>query len=269
MKAVTLDRVSAGYGGEPVIRNISVSVSAGELFVIIGPNGSGKTTLLRILAGMGGDVKGRVNILDRPLSGYRGRDIARTVAMVPQILPEQSPFSVRETVCMGRYAHQGILGLGNRRDESLVDEAMIITGTMHLARRRVDHLSGGERQRVFIARALCQEPKIMLLDEPTASLDLAHQTRVMDLLEQLRRDRNMTVIMVSHDLNLASMYGDRLLLLKEGSILSLGRPGEVLDFRTLEKAYGCVILADQSPLGDFPRITLVPGRYLKEGPPKK
>jgi iron complex transport system ATP-binding protein len=123
-------------------------------------------------------------------------------------------------------------------------------------------LSGGERQRVFIARAICQEPEIMLLDGPTASLDLAHQIRVMDLMEKLQQEKKITVVMVSHDLNLAAMYGTRLLLLNKGAVAEIGLPEEVLTFQTLEDAYGCTLLVDENPLGRFPRVNLVPGKFI-------
>ena len=130
-----------------------------------------------------------------------------------------------------------------------------------LAGEKIQVLSGGERQRVFIARAICQEPEIILLDEPTAALDLAHQARLMDLMERLKQERGVTVVMVSHDVNLAAMYADRLLLLKTGRIQALGPPGEVLTFERIEATYGCRVLVDESPLGRFPRITLVSDKY--------
>jgi iron complex transport system ATP-binding protein len=141
-------------------------------------------------------------------------------------------------------------------------EAMAYTDVTHLAHRRLDQCSGGEQQRVFIARAICQQPDIILLDEPTAALDMAHQIRVMDLMERLKAGHRMTVVMVSHDLNMAAMYADDVLLLNKGSIASQGAPREVLDFNLLESVYGCTLLVDQSPLGDYPRIHQVPGRYI-------
>ena len=143
---------------------------------------------------------------------------------------------------------------------------MIFTEVEHLAARKLDQLSGGEQQRVFIARAICQEPEILLLDEPTASLDLAHQVRIMDLMERLRIEKGITIVMVSHDINLAAMYGSQLLLLRDGQIVCMGAPEEIINFKTLEETYGCKLLVDESPLGGFPRITLVPGRYM--GPEK-
>ena len=128
----------------------------------------------------------------------------------------------------------------------------------HLADRKIDQLSGGERQRVFIARALCQEPRLLLLDEPTAALDLAHQIRVMDLMERLKRETGVTIVMVSHDVNLAAMYADRLLLLKAGRVVCLGKPRQVMTYDILESVYECPLLVDENPLGGMPRINLVP-----------
>jgi iron complex transport system ATP-binding protein len=139
---------------------------------------------------------------------------------------------------------------------------MAITEVAHLADRKLDQLSGGEQQRVFIARALCQEPEIILLDEPTASLDISHQIRVMDLMEKLKIEKKVTVVMVSHDVNLAAMYGDKLLLLRSGEIASLGLPPEVLTFQNLEDTYGCKVLVDENPLGRSPRVTPVPKKFL-------
>jgi iron complex transport system ATP-binding protein len=140
---------------------------------------------------------------------------------------------------------------------------MAFTEVAHLARRKLDQLSGGEQQRVLIARALCQQPRVILLDEPTASLDLSHQIRIMDLMERLKTEKGVTVVMVSHDVNLAAMYGDQLLLLKAGEIVCIGSPDEVLNFKTLEETYGCKLLVDTSPLGDLPRVTVVPHKFLK------
>lgn len=264
MTALDVKKLRCGYGAGLVLSDISFRVDSGEFFIIIGPNGSGKTTLLKTINGVIRRQAGEIDILGRPLREYSRKSLARKVALVPQDIPSDFPFTVREVVLMGRSPHQGILGLEQERDMESAEAAMAFTRVSHLARRTLDRLSGGERQRVFIARAVCQEPSIVLLDEPTASLDLAHQIRIMDLMEKLKAEKNITVVMVSHDVNLASMYGDRLLLLKDGKIAGIGRPGEVIDFETLEKTYGCILMVDQSPLGDFPRVTLVPGRFLND-----
>jgi iron complex transport system ATP-binding protein len=179
-------------------------------------------------------------------------------------MPLDFPFSVMQTVLMGRYPHLGVLGIEGETDLAVARRALEFTGMTHLADRKMDQLSGGERQRAFIARALCQEPKLLLLDEPTAALDLAHQGRVMDLMEQLKREAGATVLMVSHDVNLAAMYADRLLLLQEGKIIALGTPREVMTYEILESVYGCPLLVDETSLDRLPRITLVPRRFLSD-----
>jgi len=261
--AITTTDLSYTYGNQPVLENLSFSVREGSLHVIIGPNGSGKTTLLKTIAGILKSPRGSIRIFDKPSHTYSRRNLARTVALVEQLAPVDFPFTALEVVLMGRSPHLGALGIEQKSDLRIAHQALAFTGVDHLAQRKLDQLSGGEQQRVFIARAICQEPKVMLLDEPTASLDLAHQVRVMDLMEKLRDEKGVTIVMVSHDVNLAAMYGDELLLLKEGCLVSTGPPESVLTFETLEEAYGCTLLVDESPLGKMPRVTLVPSRFLK------
>jgi iron complex transport system ATP-binding protein len=177
-------------------------------------------------------------------------------------LPVDLPFSVGQAVLLGRAPYQGALGIEREKDLEIASQAMQFTEVDHLSSLNIGQLSGGEQQRVFIARAICQEPEIMLLDEPTAALDLAHQVKVMDLMEKLKMEKDITVVMVSHDVNLAAMYGDQVLLLKDGEVVSIGTSAEVLSFRKLEETYACKLLVDESPLGGVPRITLVPGRFM-------
>jgi iron complex transport system ATP-binding protein len=261
--AISVNKLNHTFSGDPVLNNVSFDIAPGHFFIIIGPNGSGKTTLLKLLAGLLPIQTGRITLLERSLNAYKARELARRIAYVPQSVPIEFPFSVTEVVLMGRAPHLGLLGFEGPDDFERAEAAMAVTGVAHLARRRLDELSGGERQRVFIARALCQQPKVLLLDEPTAALDLAYQVRVMDMLERLKTEQGVTVVMVSHELNLAAMYADELLLLSQGSVASLGSPGQVLDFALLEKVYGCTLVVDQSPLGRYPRVHMVPGRHLK------
>jgi len=261
MISIETDRIQYAYGRQTVLDGVSFTVRQGEFFIIIGPNGSGKTTLMKLLAGIETPQSGRIALMNRPLSQYHRRNLARTIAFVPQTISGDFPFTVREVVLLGRSPHQGLLGMVSRRDADMARQALAFTGVDHLADRKMHQLSGGERQRVFIARAICQEPAVLFLDEPTASLDIAHQGRVMDLMEQLKYEKGTTIVMVSHDVNLAAMYGDSLLLLKNGKVVSMGNPGDVLTYRTLENAYGCPLLVDESPLGGGPRVTLVPKRY--------
>ena len=250
------------YGKRTVLDAISFSVQEGEFFIVIGPNGSGKTTLVKTISGTLRPQRGQIEILCRPILNYSGKALARNVAVVAQTPPSDIPFMVSDVVLMGRSPHMSLLAIEKPKDLELAERAMAFTNVQHLAGRRFDQLSAGERQRVSIARAICQQPRIIVLDEPTAPLDLAHQIHVMDLLERLRTEEKITIVMVSHDLNLAAMYADRLLLLKGGSVVSLGRPEEVLTFQTLEQAYGCVLLVDDNPVKKVPRVTLVPNSML-------
>jgi iron complex transport system ATP-binding protein len=260
--ALVVQNLNLSFGARPVLNDVSFSVSEGEFFIIIGPNGSGKTTLVKVMSGAARARTGTVEVLGHPLQSISGKALARSVAVVPQMAPVDIPFTVAEVVLMGRAPHLSLLGLETRKDLEIAERAMLFTNVEHLAARRLDQLSAGERQRVMIARAICQQSRIMILDEPTASLDLAHQIHIMDLMEKLRSEEAITVIMVSHDLNLAAMYADRLLLMKQGAIVSLGQPTEVLTFETLEQTYSCVLLVDENPLKKVPRVTLVPKKLF-------
>ena len=260
--AIHVREVSHAYKDSAVLNRLSISIREGEFFIIIGPNGSGKTTLLKTICGVEPVRSGEVGVFGQTISRYTGNELAKVISFVPQSLPEDFPFTVFQTVMMGRYPHLGVLGVESDRDLDITRRSIEFCGIASLANRKMNQLSGGERQRVFIARALCQEPRILLLDEPTASLDLSHQVRVMDLMEQLKREQGLTIVMVSHDVNLAAMYADRLLLMKSGRVAGVGQPEEVLTFETLEEVYGCTILVDESPLGKTPRITLVPRRFM-------
>lgn len=259
--AVEIDNLSHAFDGRPVLDDVSLAIGAGDFFVIIGPNGSGKTTLMKLICGLLKTGPGRIRLFGKDIRGYSHRSLARRIAYVPQSLEVSFPFTVAEAVLLGRAPHQNVLGLPRAIDLAAAGQAMTTTGVAHLAARKLDQLSGGEQQRVSIARALCQEPEILLLDEPTASLDLSHQIRLMDLMERLKREKALTVVMVSHDVNLAAMYADRLLLLGNGRIARLGLPAEVLTPRDLEAAYGCRVMVDESPFGGLPRVTLVPGKF--------
>ncbi len=262
--AFVVENLSHAFGTQSVLKKLSFSVPHSSGFIIIGPNGAGKTTLIKLMAGILKIQTGQIEILQTPISKYPQKRLAKVSAYVPQGLPAGFPFTVEETVLLGRAPHQKVLGLASRNDLDIAQQAMNFTQVAHLARRKLDQLSGGEQQRVLIARALCQQPQVILLDEPTASLDLSHQIRIMDLMEKLKTEKGLTVVMVSHDVNLAAMYADQLLLLKAGEIVRMGPAPEVLNFRTLEETYDCKLLVDKSPMGDLPRVTLVPHRFLKD-----
>ena len=262
--AIAVKNLCHAYKAPSVLNDISFSIEKGHFFIIIGPNGSGKSTLLKLLAKLLPVQSGRIDLLAHPIGEYTTRHLARQIAYVPQNVAVEFPFSVTQVVLMGRAPHLGSLGFEGPADLELARKAMQTTDVEHLARRRLDQLSGGEQQRVFIARAICQQPQVVLLDEPTAALDLAHQARVMDLMETLKSEQGVTVAMISHDLNLAAMYADQVLLLSKGNLARIGSPGQVLEFNLLEKVYGCTLVVDESPLGKYPRVHLVPGRYLAD-----
>jgi iron complex transport system ATP-binding protein len=261
--AVLVQHLRVAYGQQPVLRDLSFEVPAGAFFIIIGPNSAGKTTLLRALAGAVRVQRGQVEVWGTPISQFSKKALARLIAVVPQRAATDIPFTVQEVVLMGRSPHVGWLGLEQPRDLQLAGEAMAFTNVAHLAQRPLPQLSGGELQRVIIARALCQQPRLLLLDEPTAALDPAHQVNLMDLMARLKEELGLTVVMVSHDLNLAALYGDQLLLLKAGEAVRVGRPAEVLTYEQLERAYGCPMLVDENPLGKVPRVNLVPQKFLR------
>jgi iron complex transport system ATP-binding protein len=254
--SVALREVRFAYGRQAVIENLSLEIAEGDFFAVIGPNGSGKTTLLRLILGSLAPQAGDIAVFGRPLAGYSRRALARRIALVPQGSVPVFSFAVEEIVRMGRAPHLGLLGFDAVEDMDETARAINAVGLDALARRPLDQLSGGEQQRVWIARALCQQPRLMLLDEPTTALDMGHQLQIMRLLARLRRERKMTVVMVSHDLNLAAMFATRMLLLHGGGAVCTGTPKQVLQSAHIRTAYGCEVLVDRHPQGDFPRLTL-------------
>ncbi len=241
---------------------LSFHVDAGEILGIVGPNGSGKSSLLKILSGLLPVGEGDVLLGGLSLQKRSQADIARLVAVVPQEYVQVFPFTVVETVLMGRFPHRTVrwwsMGIGDEtaNDLACAHQAMIDTDVVSLADRLVSDLSGGERQRVMIARALAQEPKILLLDEPTAFLDINHQIEICSLIARLRAERRLTVVLVSHDLNVASQYCDRVLMLKEGELCRIGSPEETIRPDVLRMVYGCDVVVDAHPQTGRPRVTM-------------
>lgn len=247
MNTVEVHDLCFSYRNGRVLDGISFAVEAGEILGVIGPNSAGKTTLLRVLSRVLVPEAGRVLLFGRDLHAMTKREIARTVAVVPQEFHVAFPFTVAQVVAMGRYPYARGIGLENAGDRQAAQRALDETGTAHLARKYLDQLSGGEKQRTVIARALAQEPRLLLLDEPMAHLDLNHQIEILRLLKRLKAERGLVIILVSHDLNVAAACADRLVLLKEGAVVTAGRPEEVMRPETLEKAYGCPIWSETDP----------------------
>lgn len=226
-----------GVAAEPVLRDVTVDVAPGALVGLLGPNGCGKTTLLNLLSGVLTADAGSVSLDGRPLASMSRRDIARRIAVVPQETHPAFEFTVMEMVLMGRHPHLGLMALEGPADFAVVHDALEATGTRHLAARRFTELSGGERQRVVIAGALAQSADVLLLDEPTASLDLGYQLDVASLLVRLNRQRGVTMVLATHDLNLAAAVCDTLILLRNGRVLAQGAADEILTPATVRDLY--------------------------------
>ena len=259
---IEVNSISFRYFGNWVLQDISFEVGKGEFIGLIGPNGSGKTTLLKILYRLLIPQEGDVLYEFVPLKKMNRRDIAKKIAVVAQEAYPLFPFRVIEVVLTGRSPYLGHLMFESERDLEIAKKAMEWTETLPISERSIDELSGGERKRVFIARALAQEPEVILLDEPTANLDIHHQIEFLDLILSLNRERGLTIIMASHDLNLASEFCDRLILLQKGRIYKMGSPAEVITRENIEQVYGCGVWVDRNPVSGMPRVSL-----LKKGVP--
>ncbi|MDZ4816718.1 MAG: heme ABC transporter ATP-binding protein [Verrucomicrobiota bacterium] len=245
--------IKSGYKTREVIRDISFKVRSGTLLGVIGPNGSGKSTLIKTLTGLVPLTGGTILLKGRHLSLYKALERAENMSVVPQIEQPAFAFSVREVVEMGRHPHhlpKDILG----NHQTSVQNALEATDTAHLAKRRIDELSSGELQRVMIARALAQETPVMLLDEPTAHLDLAHQQSIFELLVRLSHTQGKAIICVSHDLNLAAEYCDALMLVSIGKIFTMGAPREVLTAQNLQSVYGTLVYVRDNPVSGQPLV---------------
>ena len=254
--AVGVREVGFGYGGAFRLEGVTFEVDRGEIFGVVGPNSSGKTTLLRLLSKVREPEHGEIRLEDTALRGLSRRALARRIGVVPQELVAAFPVTVEELCLMGRYPRARSRLFEASEDVARTREAMALAGVLDLASQPLDTLAGGERQRALLARALAQEPALLLLDEPTSHLDLRHQREIAGLLRSLNRERGMTVLFVSHDLNLAGEIADRLLLLVGGRVVKIGAPAEVLDGPTLEAAYGCPVWVEKSPLSGRPVVQI-------------
>ncbi|BDG59106.1 heme ABC transporter ATP-binding protein [Caldinitratiruptor microaerophilus] len=255
--------VSCAYGAHPVLAGVTLQVRRGEFAGIVGPNGSGKTTLLRAIARVLAPTAGSVLVDGRDVARLGARALAREIGAVAQDTAVPFDFTVEEIVQMGRLPHLGPLQAEGPRDRQAVERALALTRTDALRDRPVTGLSGGERQRVLLARALAQEPRILLLDEPTAHLDVGHQVEVMDLIWRLNRTAGVTVLAVLHDLNLAAQYCDRLFLLSGGRLLAAGTPAEVLTETWIRTAYGAHTVIVRHPRTGCPQVLPLAGDAVR------
>jgi iron complex transport system ATP-binding protein len=252
-----IDNINGGYHKYQVLKNVSFQIKEGEFLGIIGPNGSGKSTLLRTLSQYLKPSSGIVLYRDNDLYTMAQNEIARDFAFVPQDTVFNFSFTVWEIVLMGRIPYLRRMQSETRQDFEKAKEAMRITDTLKLNDRQVNELSAGERQMVIIAKALAQEPKALFLDEPTSHLDIGHQVQILNLLKELNQKQKITVIIVLHDLNLASEYCDRILLLNNGSVHKIGEPQRVLTYQTIEEVYKTLVIVNKNPITGNPHILLV------------
>jgi iron complex transport system ATP-binding protein len=252
---IALDRVSVRVAGRPIVDDVSLDIGTGEWLNIVGPNGAGKTTLLRVLAGLTG-FDGSIAVDGTDVRSMKRKELARLVALVPQIPLIPPGMTVADYVLLGRTPHLRPLASEGRADLDAAHRALDRLDLLPFAARAVTTLSGGERQRVLVARLLAQDAPIALLDEPTTALDVGHQQQVLDLVDELRHDRGLTVVATMHDLTLAAQYGDRVALLADGRLAATGSPDEVLTEDALSTLYGARVRV----LRDGDSLVVVPKR---------
>ena len=257
---LTAERLTLAYGDRTVIDSLDLAIAPGRITAIVGANGCGKSTLLRSLARLLSPTGGQVVLDGSSIHSRPTKEVARILGLLPQSPIAPEGIAVADLVGRGRHPHQKILSRWNAHDYEVVADALEATGTTALADRSVDELSGGQRQRVWIAMALAQETDILLLDEPTTFLDVAHQVEVLDLLTDLSISRGSTIVMVLHDLNLAARYADELVAMKDGRVHAIGAPGEVVTSRLVEEVFGLPNHVTTDPVSGKPMVTPI-GRH--------
>ncbi|WP_431810282.1 adenosylcobinamide amidohydrolase [Lysinibacillus capsici] len=256
---IVVENLSGGYEDVPIVRDISFTVEKGKILGILGPNGSGKSTLLKVMSGILPATAGTVSIDGQNILSYNARALAKKMAVLPQLHANAFSNSVREAVSLGRYPHQtGFFSSWSAQDEKAVQHAMLQTGVKRYEHTPMEFLSGGEQQRVFVAQALAQTAEILLLDEPTNHLDIAHQRQILDMVRKEAMECGLTVVMVLHDMNLASLYCDELLLMESGQMRALGAPHEVLIASQIEEVYQARVTTYAHPEIPKPQITMMP-----------
>ena len=255
---LALNHVSFSYTDVPVLHHIDLMVEQGEMVGLLGSNGSGKTTLLKLASGVLRPAEGDIHLDGSSLSHLKRRQVAQRVAVVPQQFHMPFAFTLREVVLLGRTPFLKAFSNEGERDQQAVNRAMELIGIEELGQRFFNELSGGEQQKAVLAMALAQEPKLLLLDEPTAHLDINHQMEILELVKGLNREQGITVIGAMHDLNLAALYFDRLVLLKEGRIFTNGTPSQVLTEENIGEVFGAWVQVIQHPLMKTPHIVITP-----------
>ena len=266
MITIEMRDVSLGYGRRVVLQDISLRARPGEMVGLIGPNGCGKSTVIRALSRIIAPLSGRILVDGRDIAELSRRKLALLIGVVPQLPLLPSAFTAFEIVLMGRNPHLGFLQYEGPKEIAIAWQAMEKTGTPSLAERRVSELSGGEIQGLLIARVLAQETKAILLDEPTANLDIGRQIEILDLIRNMCSENNIAVLAALHDLNLAAQYCDRLVLLNEGRVYAEGTPSEVITSSNITKVYGAESCVYSHPVNGLPCVLLQAGNGKLPGP---
>ncbi|MBW2623246.1 MAG: ABC transporter ATP-binding protein [Deltaproteobacteria bacterium] len=251
---IKIEDYSYRLGKVEILKNISLTVREGEYVSVVGPNGAGKTTLLKCLNRIYTGGKGAIEVAGRPLRAYSQRELARIMSYVPQVNGGVLPFSVYEFVLMGRYPYLGPFSSTRPEDKDAVDLALDMTGLAGLEDRFLDSLSGGERQKVFIAAALAQGTKLLLLDEPATFLDPRHQVEINLILKKVNRESGVTIITVTHDINTAFSWSEKILALKDGEVAFCGPASEIIDKKILAEIYGISFRLVEQPDSETPLV---------------
>jgi iron complex transport system ATP-binding protein len=249
-----IQSLSVNYGTRRILHSVSLNVQSGEVLALIGPNGAGKSTLIRAVSGVVSIAEGKIRTNGDDFASLTTLQRARYVATVPQAVSMPPAYSVWETVLFGRTPHLGFLGQLSGKDEEIARQSLARVSALPLADRHVGELSGGEQQRVLLARALCQSTPILLLDEPTAHLDLQYQVSLLELVHELAHKDHLAVLVALHDLNLAAHYADRVALMVAGNIKAIGKPAEVLQPQLIEEAYCLPVQVIKHPFLDIPLV---------------
>ncbi len=252
-----INNLYGGYHKENIIKDVSLEVKKGDFLGIIGPNGSGKTTLLRLMSRVLIPQRGKISLEGRDIAAMDLKEFCQRVAFVAQDTVINFSFSVLEIVLMGRIPHLKRLQFETQRDIEIAEKSLVMTDALAFKEKSINELSSGERQRVIIAKALAQEPVLLFLDEPTSHLDIGHQIQILDFLRRLNHRNNLTIVMVLHDLNLASEYCNRVVLLNDGCIFKEGSPREVLTYQNIEAVYKTVVVVNDNPINKKPYVILV------------
>lgn len=261
MPLLSIENLSAGYEKDPVISEISLEIPKSCLFGIIGPNGAGKTTLFRAMGKILHPWSGKIRYDGKDIKNFSRREFAQKISVIPQFHATIPPFTVKEFVCFGRYPHLNRFSALKTEDYLIVDEILSLLDISQYRDKKITSLSGGEMQRAFVAQGLVQKPALILMDEPTSHLDITHQIKILDLVKWLAENAGLTVVIILHDLNLASAYCNFIALMKKGKIFANGTPAQVLTRENIEDVYKTRVTIRQDQLTCKPHIFIIPGQF--------